>query len=292
MHRTSPRRFVDLHTHTTASDGTDRPEELLRLADVQGLAAVAIADHDTADGLDEAAAAAAAFPALRLVNGVEMSAVFDPGTMHVLGLGVDSRSARLRALMDRLRQARDERNPRIISRLKALGLRIDMDDVLATAAEHDPGRARRIVGRLHIAETLKRKGYASDTKDAFDRLIGKGRPAFVDKERVSHAEAMECIRAAGGVAILAHPVQLRLGHGEGAQLERLVRSMKDQGLDGIEVYHSDHSDEQTRAYLDLALRLGLLVSGGSDYHGAAKQAHLGCPRVSVGMVDELLERIS
>lgn len=286
----SARRFVDLHAHTTASDGTDRPEDLLRLADAEGLAAIAVTDHDTTDGLDEAAAAAPKFPNLRLVSGVEVSAMFDPGTMHILGLGVDSRSPQLRSLTAHLRASRDERNPKIISRLQGLGMPIEMTDVVATAGERDPERARRIVGRLHIAETLKRKGFVSDTKEAFNRFIGKGCPAFVDKERVPYAQAIESITAAGGVAVLAHPIQLRLG--EGDELERAVRALKDHGLGGLEVYHSEHSDEQTRAYLDIAKRLGLLVSGGSDYHGAAKAVRLGNPRVSVGMVEALLERVA
>lgn len=289
MDRPADRTRVDLHAHTTASDGTTPPAELVRLADAEHLAALAVTDHDTTDGLAGAAAAAAATPALRVIAGVEVSAVFAPGTLHVLGLGIDPRAAPLWSLMDRLRAARDERNPKIVARLAAMGMAIDMDDVRAAAGALRAA-AGRILGRVHIAEALRRKGHVADIDEAFARLIGDGCPAYVDKERIAPPEAMACIHAAGGLAVLAHPVQLRLG--EGTELERFVRGLAGDGLDGIEVYHSDHDQRQTRAYLDLAVRLGLLVSGGSDFHGQAKPlVRLGRPVVPVSVVRPLLERL-
>jgi len=283
------RRFVDLHTHSNASDGALEPAEVIRLADQARLAAVALTDHDTIDGLAQARQAAAAYPDLRLVDGIEISANFPHATMHLLGLGIDLASPALADMLRTLQAARTERNPKIVARLAELGMKLEWEDVLAVAR---PGPDEgRIVGRLHIAEALRRRGYVSDTQQAFDRWIGVDRPAYVDKERLSPAEAIRGIRQAGGLAILAHPVHLQCANR--LQLERVVRELMPHGLEGIEVYHSDHSDVQTRIYLDLARKLGLEVSGGSDFHGAAKPGvRLGNPRVPVAALGEAMRRIA
>ncbi len=270
------RRFVDLHTHTTASDGSVAPRKLVQLADAKKLAVVAITDHDTCDGIPEAKDAAAEFPKLRLIAGVEVSAMFPKGTLHILGLGIDDKNTRLAGLMKNLRDARNHRNPKIIALLQSLGCDISMDDVLAVAGGE-------IIGRLHIAETLRRKGCVRSTAEAFERYVGKGAPAFVDKERVSPADAIAAIRSAGGVAALAHPPQLL--YENRAQLERILRELIRYGLDGIEAYHSDHSPQQTRLYLDLAKRFKLSVAGGSDFHGLAKTGVLlGRPKVPLAAI--------
>ncbi len=266
------RRFVDLHTHTTASDGSLAPRELVRLADAKKLAAVAITDHDTCDGIAEAKAAAMEFPNLQLITGVEVSAMFPRGTLHILGLGIDETNSSLIELMQNLCDSRNHRNPKIIALLRSLGCDISMDDVLAVSG------GGKITGRLHIAETLRRKGYVRSTKEAFDRYVGVDAPAFVDKERLSPTDAIAAIRSAGGVAVLAHPPQL--AYENRAQLERVLRELIRYGLDGIEVYHSDHSPQQTRLYLELARRFNLSVAGGSDFHGSAKSGVLlGRPKV-------------
>ncbi|MFB3890831.1 MAG: PHP domain-containing protein [Phycisphaerae bacterium] len=275
----SRRRFVDLHTHSTASDGQLRPAELIALAERKHLAMVALTDHDTMDGLAEARAAAAGFPGLRFVGGIEVSARFPTGTLHILGLGVDERSPAIASLCRQLVAARDSRNPRIIARLRELGIAIEMEDVRAVAGHG------RIVGRLHIAEALRRKGHVKTTQEAFDTLIGNGRAAYVDKERLWPRQAIEAIRAGGGVAALAHPPQLRCANR--AELERVLRSLIRDGLGGIEVYHSENTPEQTRLYLDLARRFRLAVTGGSDFHGPAKpEARLGIPRVPLAAIAE------
>jgi predicted metal-dependent phosphoesterase TrpH len=282
------RRFVDLHTHSTASDGTTPPAEVVRLADAAGMAAVALTDHDTVAGLAEARAAAAAFPNLRLIPGIEVSAKFPPPAMvHLLGLGIDEQSSALRDLMAEFRIARAERNPKIIARLQALGVPLDMDDVRAAATPAggepiDPA-APRIIGRMHIAEAMRRKGLVPNTREAFARYLGEGGPAYVEKDRLRPGEVIRRLKAAGAVAVLAHPVHL---HFEGRlDLERAVREMMDAGLGGIEVYHSDHNDEQTRMYLDLARKLNLLVTGGSDFHGQTKPTvRLGHPRVPLAAI--------
>lgn len=276
------RRFVDLHTHSTASDGTRSPAEVVALADQAGLAAMALTDHDTTSGLGEARAAAADRPDLHFVPGVEISARHTGGTMHILGLGIDENAPALRGLLVGFIDARDERNPKIVTKLQNLGFDIDMDDVLVAAESFDPGRTH-VVGRMHIAEAMRVKGYAQSIQDAFTRYLGSGGAAFVDKERLEPREVIEGIVAGGGAAVLAHPVQL--GIGDGQELEDYVRRLAGAGLGGIEVYHPDHSPERTRRHLDIARRLGLLVTGGSDFHGTAKPGvAIGRPKVPLAAI--------
>jgi hypothetical protein len=271
------RRFVDLHTHSTASDGTLRAAEVVARADAANLAALALTDHDTTSGLAEARAASAARPGLRFVPGVEVSARYSPGTMHILGLGIDENSEALRNLLAGFIDARDQRNPRILARLHELGIDMGMEDVQAAAESFEPGRPH-VIGRMHIAEAMRVKGHAASIQDAFARYLSNGGAAFVDKERLEPQEVIQGIIAGGGVAVLAHPVHLEIGDGQ--ELEDYVRRLAGWGLGGVEVYHSDHSDQQTRRYLDLARRLGLMVTGGSDFHGSAKPGvAIGRPRV-------------
>ena len=276
------RRFVDLHTHSTASDGTLTPAEVVALADAANLAAFALTDHDTTRGLAEARAAAASSPGLRFIPGVEVSARYSPGMMHILGLGVDENSEALRKLLAGFIDARDRRNPGILAKLHALGIDVGMDDVLAAAESFEPGRPH-VIGRMHIAEAMRVKGHAQSIQDAFTRYLSNGGAAYVDKERLEPQEVIEGIMAGGGVAVLAHPVQLKIGDGQ--ELEDYIRRLAGWGLGGIEVYHPDHSDRQTRRYLDIARRLGLAVTGGSDFHGTAKPGvAIGRPRVPLAAI--------
>jgi len=276
------RRFVDLHAHSTASDGAVAPGEVIRLAERKRLAVVALTDHDTTDGLAEAAAAAGPL-GVRFVPGIEVSARFTGGTLHLVGLGIDPRRRAVQGLARRLRASRDRRNPRMIEKLRALGVEISMAELRAVAGGE-------VLGRLHMATLLRRKGHVGSVGEAFRRYLGPGAPAFVDKERLEPAEAIDAIHDAGGLAVLAHPLQLN--HGNDAQLERILRFLKRAGLDGLEVYHSDHADRQSRTYLDLARRLGLGVSGGSDFHGPDKpDARLGLPRVPLAAVEQLLAKL-
>jgi predicted metal-dependent phosphoesterase TrpH len=283
------RRFVDLHTHSTASDGAASPRELIRLAEGKRLAAIALTDHDTTAGLSEAADEARACPLLRFVPGVEMSAKFPKGTLHILGLGIDPCAPAIQRMISHLRAARDERNPRIVAALRALGCPIDMDDVRAIASGGGE-LAAHTVGRVHIAEALRRKGCVKTVADAFQRLIGQGCPAFIDKEKIAPADVIRAIAESGGAAVLAHPPQLL--YENLAQLERIVRSLVGEGLAGIEAYHSDHTPEQTREYMKLARRFGIGVTGGSDFHGAAKpDVKLGRPPVPLAAIEGPLRDI-
>lgn len=274
---------VDLHTHSTASDGSDSPATLVHHARRIGLSAIALTDHDTLTGLEAARAEAASVDGLLFVPGVELSAEHPGGTMHLLGLGVCPRGSELQAVVEELRNAREQRNPKIVQTLRDLGVDMTMDDVLAEVGG-ERGEAARVVSRVHIASALKRKGAVRDTQEAFDRYLTKGAPAYVERHRVEPSRAIRAILDAGGDAILAHPPQLRCRNH--AHLERVLRDLVDVGLTGLECYHSTHTSDQVRLYLDLAKKFGLLVSGGSDYHGGGKDnVSLGRPVVPLSMID-------
>ena len=276
------RRFVDLHTHSIASDGTISPAQLVDEADRLQLAAIALTDHDTTEGIDAARRQAEQYPDLQFVAGIEISAVFPGGTLHILGLGIDETAPGLVEMTQYLRNCREARNPKILEKLQALGMPVSMDEVLAVVpGTHEA--SRRVVSRTHIAKVMQRKGFARTFQEVFDKYLGTGAIAHVDKERIEPSKAIAAIRDAGGVALVAHPPQLKTENT--AQLERVLRSLMAGGLGGIEVYHSDHSDFQTRLYLDLAKQLGLLTSGGSDFHGPGKpHVLLGRPRVPASVM--------
>jgi len=260
--------LIDLHTHSTASDGSFRPAEVVRLAKVAGLKAMALTDHDTTDGLAEALAAGAEL-GVEVIPGVEISAQFIDDTMHILGYFLDFRSGKLAERLAVLKQARKERNPKIVAKLNALGIPITMEQV-----ERASGGGQ--VGRPHIARALLESGYVSSMQQAFDIYLKNGGKAYVEKFRFPPAEAMDMIREAGGVPVLAHP--FTLGLGSASALKEVLLDLKDQGLAGVEIFYADHSPEQEALYLKLAQELGLLVTGGSDFHGNNK------PDVTLGNI--------
>jgi 3',5'-nucleoside bisphosphate phosphatase len=218
---------VDLHCHSTASDGTLPPEEVVRLAKTNNLSGLSLTDHDTIAGIAAAAAEAASL-GVDFLPGIEISATFPhPGTLHILGYGVDPHSPVLHDLTRGLIEARDNRNPRIVAKLNELGIPITMQEVEAQAASADnllPGSSSptdHVIGRPHIAGVLVKKGYVNSIKQAFDKYLGQGGSAYFDKERLAPARAFELIRQSGGVAVLAHPIQLRPEND--AQLDRTVK---------------------------------------------------------------------
>jgi predicted metal-dependent phosphoesterase TrpH len=222
--------------------------------------AIAVTDHDTVAALDEARDAADRF-GLEFIPGIEISAEYSPGTMHILGYCLDERSVALNEQLGELREAREKRNPVIASRLQGLGLDISSEEV-STAAGNE------VVGRPHFARLMVERGYAASIQDAFDRFLKKGAAAYVEKARLSPRDSINLIREAGGVAVLAHPYQLRLSSYEA--VNDLVAELAGFGLDGIEAIYSRHSPRERVAYAEIAARLGLLVTGGSDYHGSYK----------------------
>lgn len=280
--------YVDLHSHSTASDGTLAPADVARLAKKVGLSGWALTDHDSIGGIAEAAAESAAI-GIDFLPGIEISAEFpNPGTMHILGYGVDRESAILKELTTTLLAGRDNRNPRIVAKLQELGVAITMDEVEKEAGKDtNPGA---VVGRPHIAAILHRKGYVSSIKQAFDKyLAAPNGLAYFDKERLTPRQALEMIRASDGIPVLAHPVQLRCENN--AQLERVVKDLIDLGLEGLEVIHSDHTPQLVELYSAMADRLGLLKTGGSDFHGSKKEGvELGGKRVPRELLDQLLSR--
>lgn len=255
-------RFVDLHCHSTASDGTLAPADVVRLAHRNGLSALALTDHDTVGGIAEASAEAEKL-GIDFIPGIEISAEFPrPGTMHILGYGVDPQNPALSKLTETLLAGRDDRNPRIVAKLNELGIAVTMEEWHAEAGGN-------VLGRPHLAAILVRKGYVTSIKQAFDKYLAQGAPAYFDKERLTPRQAIERIEESGGIAVLAHPIQLRLEND--AQLERVVKDLVDLGLAGLEVIHSDHDDKLVEKYSALADRFGLVKTGGSDFHGSNKK---------------------
>jgi predicted metal-dependent phosphoesterase TrpH len=244
--------FVDLHAHSTASDGSRAPADVVREAKRIGLAALALTDHDTVAGIAEATAAAEEL-GLRVVPGVELSAVEGDVETHILGLHL-SDTRELEAQLIALRDMRRTRAERMVARLNELGVRIDFASVLEQAA----GGA---IGRPHVARAMIAEGWAVDFRDAFERYLGNGRPAYVTKERLAVSEATALIHRAGGLAILAHP-------SHSGTRERIA-AFVEQGMDGIEVRHPSHSAEDTARLAALVEHFSLVPSGGSDWHGSA-----------------------
>jgi predicted metal-dependent phosphoesterase TrpH len=270
----SPQASIDLHIHSTASDGTATPREILAMARQAGLKAVSITDHDSLEGIRSAIMCReSAGP--RLMTGVEISASPPPqfaiaGSFHLLGYGIRVDHPELNEALAALRHARRNRNPRIFAKLAQLGIELSMDAIVADTADGQ-------LGRPHIAQQMVKKGYVRTLDEAFDRYLGVGKPAYVDKTRIACATAIELILAAGGIPVLAHPFVYESG--EPDRIERLVARLTPLGLRGIEVFYPDHSADQTSQYARLARRHGLLVTGGTDYHGALKpDVHIGVGR--------------
>ncbi|HEX8911976.1 MAG TPA: PHP domain-containing protein, partial [Humisphaera sp.] len=259
---------VDLHCHSTASDGTLSPTDVVKLAAERKLSALALTDHDTVNGVAEAAAAAKGL-GIDFLPGIEISAEYPhPGTLHILGYGVDPASPVLKSLTETLLGGRDDRNPKIIAKLQELNVAITMEEVEEEAkvpivgSDGGPPK-RKPIGRPHIAAILLRKGYVSSVKQAFDKYLAPGGLAYFDKERLAPHEALRMIRESGGLAVLAHPVQLR--YTNDGQLETVLKDLVDHGLRGIETIHSDHDEKLIEQYTGLAKKYGLLTTGGSDF---------------------------
>ena len=257
---------LDLHLHTTHSDGSLPPAEVLALAHKAGVTALAITDHDITTGLPEALEAGARL-GIEIIPGVEISSRFGDNELHILGYFLEWQDPAFNERLSRLRASRHDRNPRIIERLRELGHDITYDEVKELAVTES-------VGRPHIARVLMDKGYVKSSKEAFDRFLAHGKPAYVARELPEPAEAIAWIRAAKGVPVLAHPLWAKK---DGEGLFKLCEKLKAEGLGGLEVHYSTHNSKQTADLLDIAKRLDLLVTGGSDFHGVTK------PDIEVGV---------
>ena len=261
---------IDLHAHTTASDGSLTPAELVGKAHALGLTALAVTDHDTLAGLAEARAAAQEI-GLDLVPGVELSVEDDAGRFHLLGYGFDPENDVLAKTLITLRRSRAARNEQMAQKMASLGLPVTMDDVRAEAGED-----AQVIARPHFARALIKKGVVTSVAEAFDKYLSTGKPLYLPKEVLTPHDAIALIHGAGGVAVMAHPGLVPLD--EAALANRLESLAREDGLDGLEAYYSQHSPADTDRFLALAARLGLLVTGGSDFHGIAK------PHVPLGVV--------
>ncbi|MFP3868191.1 MAG: PHP domain-containing protein [Desulfobacteraceae bacterium] len=251
--------YVDLHTHSTASDGSFRPREVVALARDRGLKAMALTDHDTIDGVPEAIQTGDQL-GVEVIPGIEISADFPEGTMHILGYFIDYQQPFFNQRLQVLKEARVHRNPRIVEKLNQLGLAISWEDVLQVSGSGQ-------IGRPHIARVLVIKGYVKDLQEAFDLYLRQGGPAYVPKFRLPPAEAIALIRQTQGIPVLAHPFTLGLGLN---QLKAQLQELQELGLLGLEVYYPEHTPAMQADYLRLTQDLGLLVTGGSDFHGANK----------------------
>lgn len=250
--------MIDLHTHSTFSDGSLTPEQLVREAERARLAALALTDHDSIDGLERFMAACSK-SIVRGVPGVEISVDCNPSdaTMHILGYFIDPANAQLNEHVNRLHDGRQHRNEEILKRLNAMGLMLSMNEISSFAGENN-------VGRLHFAQALMARGYVRTTQEAFDKYLAKGKAGYANRLRFKPLGGVEMIRKAGGIAVLAHPFTLKLGK---QALAACVGELVQGGLQGIEVYYPQHSPKLVRQYLDLAAQFYLVATGGTDFHG-------------------------
>lgn len=256
--------YVDLHVHTTASDGTLTPSEVICLAQKTGLAAIAITDHDTVSGIEEALIAGKKL-GVEIVPGIELSVAYEK-EMHILGYYIDYKNLFLQNKIKELEQFRLQRNPLIIKKLNLLGLKVELEEVKEIVSGN-------IIGRPHIAQIMLKKGYVNTINDAFAKYLAEGKPAYVAKRRISVQEAIAVIHSAGGCAVLAHPKYLGLSK---EKLDVLLDELLSYGLDGMEVYYGSHSLNEQICYKELAIKKGLIITGGSDFHGASK------PKIKLG----------
>lgn len=267
--------MLDFHAHSTASDGALSPAEVVARAHARGVRRFALTDHDTLVGLPEAFAAGRALE-VEVVAGIEISAHWGQQSVHVLGYYFEPAHPALAALLDRLVHGRERRNRAILAKLAALGLELDESVLVAS----DGGT----VGRPHIARALVERGAVADTGEAFDRYLKSGRPAYVEREVVTPEEAARVLRAAGGVAVLAHPLVLGA---DPSQVDRSLARAAKSGLDGVEVQYSGHSPGQAELVGYFARKHGLLASGGSDFHADPWPVH---PPISLELGDALAAR--
>lgn len=257
---------IDLHSHTRASDGALSPTELVRKAVEHGVGVLAITDHDSTEGIAEASVEAARYPGFTLVPGLEINCDVEGAEIHVLGYLVDHEAPWFQDFLREQRVARTERVHRLAARLGELGMPIDPAEVLALAGEAAPGRP-------HVAQVMVKHGYVKSVREAFDKYLRSDGPASVPRHRLTPTEAIDVIRRARGVPVLAHPGL--------ADRDAMIPALVDAGLQGIETYYAEHSTEQVRRYLDLCRRFDLVATGGSDYHGThtGRTNPPGTPRV-------------
>lgn len=274
-------RYVDLHVHSNASDGTLTPSEVVHLALQKNLAAIALSDHDTVKGVPEAISAAEG-TTLEVVPATELSCYYRNVEIHVLGLFVDYKDADFQSKLEELEQERMQRNLDMIALFQR-------DNISITLEELQAGNPRSVITRAHFARVLVEKGYCKDKNAAFDRYVGVGCPYYLPKPQITPELSLPLITKAGGIPILAHPMLYKLGY---RQVEELIQYLIPLGLKGIEAYHSSNNISQSDKLRSLALKYHLVVSGGSDFHGANKpDIELGTGRGGLCITESILDAI-
>jgi 3',5'-nucleoside bisphosphate phosphatase len=267
---------VDLHIHTTASDGKFSPAEIVRRAAAMGMEAIAITDHDTVEGIAPALETAREYPFLRVIPGVELSTDVPKGEVHILGYFIDYTNKEFRTNLEKMRTSRTERARKMVEKLQELGINIEWQRVQEIAGDGT-------LARPHVAQALLEKGYVTSFQDAFTRYIGHGKPAYVTREKLTPVEAVQMIIKAHGLPVLAHPFTVD-------DMEETITELKAAGLVGLEAYYALYSLEEIHAILGLTYRYGLIPTGGTDYHGinSDTETMLGGMNVPVQTVEQLV----
>ena len=262
--------MIDLHTHSTASDGSYSPTALMAEAAKRGITTVALTDHDTIGGLDEAAKAAMERD-IRFIHGVELEIAWNQGgEFHLLGLGINRPTPAFKVAIEELARRRMDRNMEIIERMNKAGIRVSYDDVVAIASVSLSGGGEagvHSIGRPHFAAFLAKQKITKNRQQAFSRYLGKGKPFYIPKTGLEFEKAAEVIRESGGIAVLAHPMSLYTAWG---RLPDLIKSLKESGLDGLEAWHPNSRVSECKRLEELGKKLGLYVTAGSDFHGEAR----------------------
>lgn len=272
---------IDLHTHTTASDGTYSPSELIELALQKQLAAVAITDHDTTSGIEEAIQASKGED-IEVIPGIEISSGYDNLEIHIVGLFINPKDEDLLPWLKELRIHRDERNFEMLEKLNELGVKLTLGELEETCGGGT-------ITRAHFAALMMKKGYVNSTNEAFDRYIGSGCKAYVPRKLPSCQKSIEMIRSCGGIAVMAHPLLYKVSR---ANLHQIAAELKKYNLTGIEAYYSTHTPAETDYVIKLAQDIGLLLSGGSDFHGANKKGlELGTGYGKLAVPYEILDKL-
>ena len=270
---------IDLHTHSTFSDGTFTPLQLVKYAEEKGLKAFAITDHDTTEGIKEAKSIETN---VEVISGVEISTRYDKKEIHIVGLYVNENDADLNKKLKYYREKRVTRNFEILEKLNSLGVDITIDDVKESCTGD-------VISRAHIAKALVSKGFVGSYTEAFDRYLGDNKCAYVPRETLNYEESMELITKAGGVPVLAHPLLYKMSD---TNLENMMVKLRQKGLKAVEVYYSTHSNSDTQHVMAMANRVGLIYSGGSDFHGATKpKIDMGTGMGKLAVPYEILEKI-
>ena len=270
---------IDLHTHSTFSDGTFTPLQLVKYAEEKGLKAFALTDHDTTEGVKEAKSIETN---VEVISGVEISTRYDKKEIHIVGLYVNENDADLNKQLKYYREKRVTRNFEILEKLNSLGVDITIDDVKESCTGD-------VISRAHIAEALVSKGFVGSYTEAFDRYLGDNKCAYVPRETLNYEESMELITKAGGVPVLAHPLLYKMSD---TNLENMMVKLRQKGLKAVEVYYSTHSNSDTQHVMAMANRVGLIYSGGSDFHGATKpKIDMGTGMGKLAVPYEILEKI-